>query len=193
MEAGITFVIGNVILGVGLAMDAFSVSVANGLNERCMKKRRMCYVAGTFAFFQALMPLLGWLCVHTVAKYFKNFEILIPWIALGLLGYIGISMLMEGVKNNCCEETQGVGFVALILQGVATSIDALSAGFVISDYNLPKAVGAALIIALITFVICMVGLDLGKRAGKCLAGRANILGGCILILIGLEIFITSWL
>ena len=104
MKFGITFFISNILLGVGLAMDAFSVSLANGLNEPCIKKQKMCGVAGTFAFFQAFMPLTGWICVHTMLQYFKAFGVLIPWIALTLLGYIGVSMICEGVKNeaiNC--------------------------------------------------------------------------------------------
>ena len=89
MKFGITFLISNILLGVGLAMDAFSVSLANGLNEPCMRKRKMCGVAGIFAFFQAFMPLTGWICVHTMLEYFQAFGVLIPWIALALLGYIG--------------------------------------------------------------------------------------------------------
>ena len=78
-----------IVLAVALAMDAFSVSLANGLNEPCMRKRKMLGVAGIFAIFQGLMPLIGWVCIHTVVQYFKFFEKLIPWIALALLGFIG--------------------------------------------------------------------------------------------------------
>lgn len=194
MNFGLTFFVSNILLGVGLAMDAFSVSLANGLNEPCMKKRKMCGVAATFAFFQAFMPLTGWICVHTIAQHFKSFEIMIPWIALALLGYIGGKMLYEGIKNKGDEsEEQGVGLWALIVQGIATSIDALSVGFVIADYDLVSAVLAAVVIATVTFVICMGGLIIGRKAGTKLAGKAGIFGGVILIFIGLEIFISSWL
>ncbi len=192
MNLGFAFFFNNILLGVGLAMDAFSVSLANGLNEPCMKKRKMFGIAGVFALFQALMPMLGWVCVHTIVQYFKSFEKFIPWIALLLLAYIGGNMLYDGIKNKCdCEEKPGVGFLALLVQGVATSIDALSVGFTISEYNLAEALLASFVIATVTFFICAAGLLIGKRVGTRLAGKAGILGGVILIFIGLEIFITS--
>lgn len=194
MKFGLTFFVSNILLGAGLAMDAFSVSLANGLNEPNMKKRKMCGVAGTFAFFQAFMPLTGWICVHTIVQHFQFFGKFIPWIALALLGYIGGKMLYEGITNKDDEsEKQGVGLLALFIQGIATSIDALSVGFVIADYDWISAVVAALVIATVTFVICMGGLLIGRKAGTKLAGKAGILGGVILIFIGLEIFISSWL
>ncbi|MBE6962925.1 MAG: manganese efflux pump [Ruminococcaceae bacterium] len=194
METGFVFFFNSVLLGVGLAMDAFSVSLANGLNEPCMTRRRMCLIAGVFSFFQALMPMLGWICVHTIVQYFQSFEKLIPWIALALLGYIGGSMIRESVHGDDGDACSGgVGLAALMVQGVATSIDALSVGFTIADYDLPSALLAAGIIAAVTFVICMGGLVIGRKAGTKLAGKAGILGGVILIFIGLEIFITSWL
>lgn len=181
-------------LGVGLAMDAFSVSLANGLNEPCMKTRKACGIAGMFAFFQALMPLIGWICVHTILQWFGFFEILIPWIALALLGYIGGKMLYDSLsgKEECNGEERRVGLWGLVIQGIATSIDALSVGFTISHYGAWEALLTALVIALVTFIICIIGVLLGRKAGTCLAGKAGILGGLILIAIGLEIFITSW-
>ncbi len=194
MDLGFTFFFYSILLGLGLAMDAFSVSLANGLNEPCMRKGKMCGIAGVFAFFQSLMPMIGWICVHTIVRYFQSFEKLIPWIALALLGFIGGKMLYEGIKNK--EEdpcaNPGVGFTALLVQGVATSVDALSVGFTIADYDLMSALLAAGIIAVVTFMICMCGLVIGKKAGTKLAGKAGILGGAILIFIGLEIFISSW-
>ena len=194
MKFGLTFFMSNMLLGVGLAMDAFSVALANGLNEPCMRKRKMCGVAATFAFFQAFMPLTGWICVHTMLQYFQAFGVLIPWIALALLGYIGGSMIYEGIKNegDACDG-KGIGLWGLFVQGIATSIDALSVGFVISDYDFISAIVAALLIGAVTFIICMVGLFIGRKAGTKLAGKAGILGGVILIFIGLEIFISSWL
>lgn len=189
-----TFFFNSILLGVGLAMDAFSVSLADGLNEPCMRRRKMSVVAGTFAFFQALMPLLGWLCVHTILQYFKIFELAIPYIALILLAYIGGKMLIEGIKDPCTEGcclNKSITISALIVQGVATSIDALSVGFTIAHYNLVSAVICALIIAAVTFVICFTGLYIGKKAGTKLAGKAGIFGGAILIFIGIEIFVTN--
>ena len=192
MELNFTFFLNSILLGVGLAMDAFSVSLANGLNEPNMKKRKMCGVAGVFAIFQALMPMLGWLCIHTIVQYFTSFQTLIPYIALALLSFIGGKMLIEGIQNKEGEAEQvGVGLVALLVQGVATSIDALSVGFTIANYDVWSALLAAAIIAAVTFVICMGGLLIGRKAGSHLSGKAGILGGVILIGIGLEIFITG--
>ncbi|MBR4953397.1 MAG: manganese efflux pump [Oscillospiraceae bacterium] len=194
MHFGFTFFFNSIMLGIGLAMDAFSVSLANGLNESGMKRARMCLIAGVFALFQFMMPMIGWICVSTIAQYFSAFEKFIPWIALILLAYIGGKMLIEGIKNKGEDsEPAAVGFSALLVQGVATSIDALSVGFTIADYNLLQALVACLLIGVVTFFICYAGLAIGKKAGTKLAGKAGILGGCILIFIGLEIFITSWL
>lgn len=192
MELGFSFFFTNMMLGVGLAMDAFSVSLANGLNEPCMKQRKMTGVAGVFAGFQALMPMLGWICVHTIVQYFHAFEKLIPWIALVLLCWIGGKMLWDSIKGEetTCEE-RAVGIQALLVQGVATSIDALSVGFTIAEYDLAQALLAVVLIAAVTFVICYAGLYIGRKAGTRLAGKAGILGGLILILIGIEIFVTS--
>ena len=187
------FFITNLGLGVGLAMDAFSVSLANGLNEPCMKGKKMALIAAVFGIFQGLMPLIGWICIHTIVQYFTFFEDLIPWIALALLSYIGAKMLMEGIANKDAEcHCVALTLTGLLVQGVATSIDALSVGFTIAHYDLSSAVLAALLIAAVTFVICYAGLYIGKKAGTKLAGKAGILGGVILILIGLEIFITSF-
>lgn len=192
MNWNFMFFFNSILLGVGLAMDAFSVSLANGLNEPKMKKGRMCGIAGVFSFFQFMMPMIGWICVHTILQYFQAFEKFIPWIALALLGYIGGKMLYEGIKGGEADgEIHAVGFTALLVQGVATSIDALSVGFTISEYNLLMAFVCCLLIAIVTFFICMGGLYLGKKFGTKLAGKAGILGGSILIFIGLEIFITG--
>ncbi len=185
------FFFNSIFLGVGLAMDAFSVSLANGLHEPFMKKRRMSLVAGIFAAFQILMPLLGWFCVSTIADIFSAFQKFIPWIALVLLSYIGGKMLYDGIKGEEEEESSAVGLSALLMQGVATSIDALSVGFTIADYSAAEALLACLLIGAVTFLICFAGIEIGKRAGTALAGKAGIFGGAILILIGLEIFITG--
>lgn len=192
MEWNLMFFVNSALLGVGLAMDAFSVSLANGLNEPKMRKRRMALIAGVFAGFQAFMPFIGWVCVHTVLQYFQVFEKFIPWIALVLLCYIGGNMLKDGIQNNEEEvEKAEVGFKALMVQGIATSIDALSVGFTIAEYGLLMAVVAAVIIGVLTFFICFVGLALGKKFGTVFSNKATIMGGIILIIIGLEIFITG--
>lgn len=191
MEWSFLFFLNSALLGVGLAMDAFSVSLANGLSEPQMKRGRMVSIAGVFGGFQALMPMLGWLCVHTIVQYFKAFDRFIPWIALILLGYIGGKMLWEGLRGGEDDEKPAMNFGMLLVQGVATSIDALSVGFTIADYGPIMALTASIIIAAVTFAICMGGLSLGKRFGTRLAGKASVLGGVILIGIGVEIFLSG--
>ena len=185
------FFVVSIMFGVGLAMDAFSVSLANGMNENRMKVGRMCQIAGIFAFFQALMPLIGWVCVHTILEYFNGFAKFIPYIALALLAYIGGKMIWEGLHKNCDCEDCSVGFVALIVQGIATSIDALTVGLDIGEYNFIEALVCALVIAIVTFIICMFGVWAGKKFGNMLSNRATVFGGVILVCIGIYIFIKG--
>ena len=192
MDWNLMFFLNSIFLGAGLAMDAFSVSLANGLNEPKMRKKRMCKIAGIFSIFQCLMPLIGWLCVHTIVYYFSTFEKFIPWIALILLLFIGGKMLIEGIRNKGDKkEAVKIGLAGLMFQGVATSIDALSVGFTIAEYGFPMALTASVIIGAVTFIICFIGLAIGKKFGTKLAGKASILGGIILIAIGIEIFVTG--
>ncbi len=192
MELSGVFFLNSILLGIGLSMDAFSVSLANGLNNPAIKKSKACLVSGVFAFFQAAMPMIGWVCVHTFVSVFKSFEKFIPFIALILLSYIGIKMFMEGVKkDDDSDETPLLTLSALLLQGIATSIDALSVGFTIADYGTIEALICALVIAAVTFPICLAGVFIGKKFGNSISGKASILGGVILIAIGLEIFITG--
>ena len=192
MDWNVMFFCNSALLGIGLAMDAFSVSLANGLNEQKMKKGKMLLMAGAFAFFQCLMPLIGWICVHTVLQHFKTFEKFIPWIALVLLTFIGGKMLIDGLKKEEHKEAPCVGIVALAIQGIATSIDALSVGFTIAEYQFLMALVSVIIIGIITFAICLGGIYLGKKFGTKLSTKATAFGGILLILIGLEIFITSF-
>ena len=192
------FLVNSILLGVGLAMDAFSVSLANGLNAPKMSRGMRIAIPVTFAAFQFLMPLIGWFCVRKIAEAFKAFQPVIPWIALVLLLFIGGKMLIEGIrdsKNKAGDENEETGAVlkpgTLMVQGVATSIDALSVGFTIEEYGFLKALSACLIIGGVTLVICILGLFLGRRFGTKLAGKASILGGIILIAIGIEIFVTG--
>lgn len=192
MEWSLLFFFNSVLLGLGLAMDAFSVSLANGLHEPDMKEKRMCGIAGVFAFFQAAMPMIGWICVHTIVQYFNAFRSFIPWIALILLLFIGGKMLIDGIKNNNDEtERPKTGLISLLVQGIATSIDALSVGFAIAEYGFIMAIVCALIISVVTFVVCMTGLVIGKKFGTKFSNKATIFGGIILIVIGLEIFIAG--
>lgn len=194
MNWSFVFFFNSVLLGVGLAMDAFSVSMANGLNEPKMKSGRISLIAGCYGFFQFAMPMIGWICVHTIVVYFQKFEKFIPWIALILLLYIGGKMLIEGIKGDDDENSdteKRLGFGTLIVQGIATSIDALSVGFTIADYGALMAVAASVIIAVVTFGICIGGLIIGKTVGNKISNKATILGGVILIGIGIEIWVRE--
>ena len=190
----LSFILFSIVLGVGLAMDAFSVSLANGLKEPTMSAKKICVVGGAYAVFQALMPMIGWVCVHTIVEKFQSFEKFIPWIALFLLLYIGGEMLVDGIKaKKSYEEVvlEKLTIKALFIQAVATSIDALSVGFTIAEYPLFAATVCNLIIALVTFIISVAGVLIGKKVGTKLGWKADILGGVILIGIGLEIWITG--
>lgn len=192
MAAMVAFILNSVLLGVGLAMDAFSVSMANGLNAPRLSGGMRLAIPLTFAGFQFLMPMIGWFCVRAIAEAFAAFQRAIPWIALGLLVFIGGKMLIEGLRGGEDEaEDVALSPAVLAMQGVATSIDALSVGFTIAEYPAGQALAASLIIAGVTFAICACGLRLGQKFGTRLAGRASVLGGVILIGIGIEIFVTG--
>ena len=184
-------IITSTILGAGLAMDAFSVSLANGLAETKMKFARVSGIAGTFALFQFLMPLIGWGLVHTAVNRLMWLNDFVPWIALILLSLIGLKMIRDGVieavsgQEGMEGETLGAGM--LLVQGVATSIDALSVGFAISDHSAAEALLSSAIIGVITFGLCVAGVMIGKKAGAKMAWVAPVTGGILLIIIGLRI------
>ena len=202
VSIGISLILNSLLLGVGLAMDAFSVSIANGLEEPSMKKARVCGIAGIYALFQFAMPLAGWFFVHSVAELFKAFQPFIPWIALILLAFIGGKMVFEGFskktagdkeeEENKSNEPRKLTLTVLLVQGIATSIDALSVGFTTAGYSFLSALLSSLIIGVVTFSICVAGLVFGKRIREKFSDKATIIGGFILIAIGLEIFIKSF-
>ncbi len=196
MNFNVSFFVNALLLGVGLAMDSFSVSIANGLADPSMKKSRGTFMAATYGTFQAAMPLIGWFCVHTIAETFEAFQPFIPWIALILLLYIGGGMFKEGIEDRKKPqeeiEKQPVTTRMVLLQGIATAIDALSVGFTIAEYNFVMALVCVLIIGVTTFIISQFGVTIGKKFGTKLNSSAQIFGGIILIGIGLEIFITSF-
>ncbi len=192
MSWSLIFFINSILLGVGLAMDAFSISMADGLNEPKMRLWRMFLIAGVYGFFQFVMPMIGWVCVHTIVVYFNAVDKIIPGIALILLTFCGSKMVIEGTKGDEGSETDlRLGAGTLMIQGVATSIDALSVGVTIADYFFFMALAASLIISVVTFLICVAGLIIGKKVGITLSKKAAIFGGIILICIGIEIFIRG--
>ncbi len=195
--------ISSMALGVGLAMDASAVSMANGLNDNKMKLRKIFLIAGMFAFFQALMPLIGYLLGHTLYEtldFIEKYKI-IPILALVILFIIGAKMAVEGInelidtkkgkKVEDLENKKVLSFKLLIIQAIATSIDALSVGVVIADYSVKNAIICAIIVALVTFVICVPSVFIGKKIGLKIGPFAEILGGAILIVIGFIIFFTG--
>ena len=184
------FILNSVLLGIGLAMDAFSVSIANGLSEPRMRPFKSTAIAGTYGFFQFMMPILGWILVTTLVGWFGVIEALVPYIALGLLLFIGIKMIVECLRDRGEEEPRVLTVPVLLLQGVATSIDALSVGFTTAEYEWNMALLSSLIIGVVTFVICLIGLFIGRRFGR-LFKRAEVAGGIILIAIGIEIFVKN--
>ena len=191
MNWSLMFFVNSILFGIGLAMDAFSVSLADGLREPQMKRGRLLTIAGLFGGFQGLMPLIGWFLVHTVVRFFEGFLNVTPWIALVLLLFIGGNMLREGIRGGDLEDVNVLSAGTLLLQAVATSIDALSVGFSIVRYSALQALVCALIIAVITFGLCVIGLRVGRRAADRLQGKAQVLGGVILILLGIEICLTE--
>lgn len=185
-------------LGVGLAMDACAVSMSNGLNEPKMKFGKALLMAATFGFFQALMPMIGWVCVSLIVEQFEQFAKWIPIIALVLLSIIGGKMLYDGIsdKEEGEQTHRKLTFGVLLVQAVATSIDALSTGFSLVDIagnEVGRALLSAGIIAVVTFGICTASVYLGKKFGTKLGNKAQIVGGVILVAIGLEIFIKGML
>lgn len=200
------FILQSIALGAGLAMDASAVSMSNGLNEPKMRWRKMLLIAATFAIFQALMPIIGYFAGHAFIDYIGPY---IPWIALVLLTLLGGKMIFDGVREiikakkqaaaESAEQAKQIAeksersltLKALAVQAVATSIDALSVGISIADRDVFHALIAALIIAVVTFGICVGALVIGKKFGDKLGGKAVILGGAILIAIGLEICLTG--
>ena len=139
--------------------------------------------------------MIGWVCVHTVAEKFKAFDKFIPWIALVLLCYIGGKMIFEGAQKSKVdhddETPASIAIGTLFMQGVATSVDALSVGFTIAEYNLLSAIVEALIISVVTFGFCLGGVFLGRKIGGKVSDKSEIVGGVILVAIGLEIFIKG--
>ena len=190
------FIFNGVIFGLALGMDAFSVSVANGINESGMSRKKSMAIPMTFAIFQFIMPLAGWFLVTVMKELIEDFQFFIPYIALILLSFIGGKMLISGIKElwkgrDDLEEEIILNPSGLMIQGIATSIDALSVGFTISDYNAVSAVALSLIIALVTFILCVIGLFFGKKIGNAFSEGDGILGGIILIAIGIKIFLQG--
>jgi len=191
VNTGLAFLIQNIMLGVGLAMDSFSMSIADTLSEPEMSRKKGLAIAGTFGFCQMLFPLIGWLLVHTLISMFSTLELMVPWAALIMLGYIGGGMIKDGLSPDDGSEMPNHPVTApqLVLQGIATAIDALSVGLTIAEYGFSDAFSCAFTAGAVTFAVCIAGLSIGRRLGEKIGNKASILGGCILIIIGIKVFL----
>ena len=186
-----TLIIDALLLGIGLAMDAFSVSIANGLNKPKMKFGNAFIMALVFGVFQAIMPIIGWAIMHFLSEKFIFIEKAVPFVAISLLFYIGIKMIIEANKEQEEAEAETISKHELLIQGIATSIDALSVGFTIAEYSFMVALAEASIIGIVTTIICLAGIYIGKAGGNKLANKAPIFGGIILMIVGIKIFVEG--
>ena len=191
MSWSLAFVVNSILLGVGLAMDAFSVSMANGLNEPNMKKRKMLGIAGTFGGFQALMPALGWLLGSQFQSYITAID---HWIAFILLVLIGGKMILDVIKEKgegeevCPDDSLRINLREIFLLAIATSIDALAIGITFAFLQV-RLITSVTIIGCITFCFSIAGVLIGNVFGSKFKDKATILGGIILIGIGVKILI----
>ena len=181
-----------IFLALGLSADAFAVSVTNGMYSNKVTRKNVLMTAITFGFFQALMPILGFTLGKTFSDFVCRYQ---HWIALFLLGAIGINMIVEAIKEwkhpeDTCPTINVFSAKNLSLQGIATSIDALAAGvsFAVMKINI---ISSALLIGAITFFCCTLGVYIGRKFGSILGIRARLAGGIVLLLIGSKIFIEG--
>lgn len=180
------WIIESILLAIAMAMDAFALSITNGLTEPNMKKKKMLLIGIVFGGFQALMPLMGYLVGSIFEKWINYF---VPVIGFIILTYLGIHMIKEACSSYEEDTKPIIGFKALFLQGIATSIDALSVGFVYSNRVIHQALITFLLIGLITFGLCSIAVWIGKKFGSKFSNKAEIVGGIILIGIGLKFII----
>lgn len=172
-----------IMIAIGLSMDAFAVSLSNGMAIPGLKLKDALKFGFFFGFFQALMPLIGWAAGRLFSGYITALD---HWVAFILLGYIGAKMILDASH---CEEAKGsTQFGVLLVLAIATSIDALAAGVTFA-FMVMNIWSSILIIGLITFVLCTIGALLGKCAGCALGQRAQIVGGVILIAMGIKILV----
>lgn len=177
------------LLGLALSMDAFAVSISNGISFP-NRKRRQIGAALTYGIFQAVMPLIGYFAGQAFSRYVEAID---HWIALILLGILGGKTLIDGIKGLRNPEQTGTEgeftWKLIVTQGIATSIDALAAGVTIAmSFEQTSVWTAVSLIGLTTFVCCLIGAFLGKKFGALLKEYAAVAGGLILIGIGIKIF-----
>ena len=164
-------------------MDSFSVSLVNGCTIKKLNTHRVLSISLIFAFFQALMPVLGWLAGLSVEKYIKEID---HWIAFLLLSVIGFKMIEEGVRKDCPSPSSVLSIKRLLGQSFATSIDAFAVGISFSLLEL-SLITPIMIIGIVTFAFSLSGLLLGKFCSRILGRRSHVIGGLILLGIGIKI------
>lgn len=175
-------------IAVGLSMDAFAVSVASGMASRNLRAGEALFIALTFGLFQGIMPLAGYLACSAFSSMIRSVD---HWVALILLGTIGIKMIRDALCEKG-EAPKAFSCRLILLQGVATSIDALTMGVSFAAMQVQIGLAASLI-AGVTLVCCLAGVRIGKRCHGLLQNRAQLFGGCILLLIGVKIFLEHLL
>lgn len=191
------WIITAILLGLGLAMDACAVSTTDGLSEPNMKWKKMLLISGLFGLFQAAMPTFGYLAVTIFSAilgegFTRIFTYFVPYLALIILGYLGIKLIIDNVKGEEEKVEKKITLPTILVQAVATSIDALSVGVVLGELKMFEALMTFLIVGILTFAICVVAIIVGKKFGNLFASKAGIVGGCILVFIGFEIFFSNW-
>ena len=183
------FVIQSLMVGVGLAMDSCTVSMTDGMNEKNMTVAKNLLIALIFALFQQIMPITGYFIGQIFYGFISKY---VPIIALLILGILGVKMLADAIKNSNQPEKLGkLTFSMVILQAIATSIDALSVGVTFVGNSIQKMLFSTTIIGVTTFLLTFFGVKIGKRFGTLFGKDAQIVGGLILILNGIEIYISS--
>lgn len=178
-------IISIIIIAIGLSMDSFAVSVTNGLIIRDLNAKRILTISFSLTIFQALMPLIGWFAGIGIEKYINEFG---HWIAFSLLSFIGLKMIYDGLKKNEIVKDNELKILTLIGQSFATSIDAFVVGVSFALLNLSIVI-PMLIIGLITFIVSIIGLLLGKYLVERIGKKVEIFGGIVLIGIGIKILI----
>ena len=179
------------LIAIGLSMDAFAVATTSGMTKKNINLRWTIAIAGVFGVFQGIMPTMGYLLGNTLTGYIEKYDHIIAFI---LLGFIGFNMLFEAVKEDgrkdTSEQRKNITWGAILIEGVATSIDALAVGVSFSALRV-DIISSALFIATVTFFISICGVLIGKKFGSLLQKKAEIIGGLILIGIGIKIFLEQ--
>ena len=171
------------LIGIGLSMDAFAVSIGKGLSTKCLKPRHYLSVGLWFGGFQALMPIAGFLLGVSFASLVESFD---HWIAFVLLGIIGFNMIRESLHSDNCEICPDFSLRSMFMLAIATSIDALAVGISFAFLQI-DILPAASIIGITTFILSMIGLRIGNIFGCRYKSKAEFAGGVVLIIIGIKI------